>query len=82
MSKKDTDMDDDFALFRDAVQGVKKLSQDTIVQQPKKILSKKKLSVVAVKQATVSFTSLTNLCHCSTKMGRLATHAMMSRNTK
>jgi DNA-nicking Smr family endonuclease len=36
MSKKDTDMDDDFALFRDAVQGVKKLSQDTIVQQPKK----------------------------------------------
>ncbi|GLT17374.1 UPF0115 protein [Vibrio zhanjiangensis] len=36
MSKKDTEINDDFALFRDAVQGVKKLRQDTIVQQTKK----------------------------------------------
>ena len=43
MSKKDTDMDDDFALFRDAVQGVKKLSQDTIVQQPKKNTKQKEI---------------------------------------
>ncbi|MCW8347609.1 MULTISPECIES: endonuclease SmrB [Vibrio] len=34
MSQKDTDADDDFALFRGEVQGVKKLQQDTIVQQP------------------------------------------------
>ncbi|MCG6388069.1 endonuclease SmrB [Vibrio fluvialis] len=42
MSKKDTDFnddhefdaDDDFALFQDAVKGVKKFSQDTIIQQP------------------------------------------------
>ncbi len=34
MSKKDTDIDDDFALFKGAVQGVKKLQQDTIIQQP------------------------------------------------
>ncbi|WGV99531.1 endonuclease SmrB [Vibrio sp. YMD68] len=36
MSKKDTDFDDDFALFTDAVKGVKKLQQDTIVQPPKR----------------------------------------------
>lgn len=42
MSRKDTDFDnqhdgdfdDDFALFQDAVKGVKKLRQDTILQQP------------------------------------------------
>lgn len=34
MSKKDTEHDDDFSLFKDAVQGVKKLPQDTIIQQP------------------------------------------------
>ncbi|MFC5078222.1 Endonuclease MutS2 [Vibrio thalassae] len=34
MSQKDDNTDNDFGLFRDAVQGVKKLRQDTIVQQP------------------------------------------------
>lgn len=42
MDKKDTNgkdsheffADDDFALFRDAVKGVKKFHQDTIIQQP------------------------------------------------
>lgn len=42
MSKKETefndnnhvDTDDDLALFQDAVKGVKKLAQDTIIQQP------------------------------------------------
>jgi DNA-nicking Smr family endonuclease len=34
MSDKDTDLDDDFSLFKDAVKGVKKLRQDTIIQPP------------------------------------------------
>ncbi|MHA2937779.1 endonuclease SmrB [Vibrio sp. RC27] len=35
MSNKDNDLDDDdFSLFKDAVQGVKKLRQDTIIQPP------------------------------------------------
>ena len=43
MSKKDTEHDDDFALFKDAVQGVKKLRQDTIIQQPKKNTKQKEI---------------------------------------
>ena len=42
MSKKDTEINDDFALFKDAVQGVKKLRQDTIVQQPKRNTKQKR----------------------------------------
>lgn len=34
MSNKNDDLDDDFSLFREAVQGIKKLPQDTIAQQP------------------------------------------------
>ncbi|NAW58503.1 MULTISPECIES: endonuclease SmrB [unclassified Vibrio] len=44
MSKKDTDIDDDFALFRDAVQGVKKLRQDTIIQQPNRNAKQKQIT--------------------------------------
>lgn len=36
MSKKDPNQNDDFSLFKEAVQGVKKLPQDTIIQQPKR----------------------------------------------
>ena len=43
MSKKDTEHDDDFALFQEAVQGVKKLRQDTIIQQPKKNTKQKEI---------------------------------------
>jgi DNA-nicking Smr family endonuclease len=34
MTDKDTDLDQDFALFKEAVKGVKKLRQDTIIQPP------------------------------------------------
>jgi DNA-nicking Smr family endonuclease len=34
MSQDDNETDDGFDLFRDAVKGVKKLPQDTIIQQP------------------------------------------------
>ncbi|PWI34335.1 endonuclease SmrB [Vibrio albus] len=34
MNDKDNHTDDDFSLFRDAVKGVKKLPQDTIIQKP------------------------------------------------
>ena len=47
MSKKDTDFDDDFALFSDAVKGVKKLQQDTIIQQPKRIAKQKEITRTA-----------------------------------
>ncbi len=51
MSKKDTDFndnnnfdaDDDFAMFRDAVKGVKKFTQDTIVQQPNRNAKQKEI---------------------------------------
>jgi len=51
MSKKDTnfndnndyDADDDFAMFRDAVKGVKKFEQDTIVQQPNRNAKQKEI---------------------------------------
>jgi len=51
MSKKDTDFndnndfdaDDDFAMFRDAVKGVKKFEQDTIVQQPNRNAKQKEI---------------------------------------
>lgn len=36
MSKKDPINSDDLMLFRDAVKGIKKLQQDTIIQQPRK----------------------------------------------
>ncbi len=36
MNKSDKPSDDDFALFKEAVQGVKKLQQDTIIQPPKR----------------------------------------------
>ncbi|WED20977.1 endonuclease SmrB [Vibrio sp. JC009] len=34
MSNKDESFEDDFSLFKDAVKGVKKLRQDTIIQKP------------------------------------------------
>jgi len=43
MSKKDTEHDDDFALFQEAVQGVKKLRQDTIILRPKKNTKQKEI---------------------------------------
>ena len=44
MSEKDTDFDDEFALFKQEMKGVKKLSQDTIESNnPKRIYNKKKL---------------------------------------
>ncbi|MGO3799915.1 MAG: endonuclease SmrB, partial [Vibrio casei] len=43
MSEKDTDFDDEFALFKQEMKGVKKLSQDTIIQQPKKNLQQKEI---------------------------------------
>ncbi|WP_027697415.1 endonuclease SmrB [Vibrio litoralis] len=43
MSEKDTNIDDDFALFQQEMKGVKKLSQDTIIQQPKKNLQQKEI---------------------------------------
>ncbi|MBF8999503.1 MULTISPECIES: endonuclease SmrB [Vibrio] len=51
MSKKDTDFKnqnefdgvDDFALFKDAVKGVKKLRQDTIIQPPKRNIKQKEI---------------------------------------
>ncbi|MDG3088707.1 endonuclease SmrB [Vibrio hannami] len=36
MSNKDESFEDDFSLFKDAVKGVKKLQQDTIIQKPKR----------------------------------------------
>lgn len=41
MSQNDNEHDDDFNLFRDAVKGVKKLRQDTIIQQPTKNVKQK-----------------------------------------
>ncbi|WP_061781666.1 endonuclease SmrB, partial [Vibrio nereis] len=55
MSKKDTDFDDDFALFRDAVQGVKKLRQDTIVQQPKRNTKQKEIKRSAREASDTEF---------------------------
>lgn len=43
MSKKDTAPDDDFALFLDAVKGVKKLTQDTITHTPKRNTKQKEM---------------------------------------
>ena len=62
MSKKDTDFnddhefdaDDDFALFQDAVKGVKKFSQDTIIQQPNRNPKQKEIAVAHVKRATTT----------------------------
>jgi len=53
MSKKDTDLDDDFALFSKAVKGVKKLQQDTIIQQPKRNTKQKEITRT-VRQASDS----------------------------
>ncbi len=43
MSDKDSHLEDDFALFKEAMQGVKKLPQDTIVQQPKRNTKQKEI---------------------------------------
>lgn len=51
MNKKTTDIDDDFALFKDAVAGVKKLPQDTIIQPTKKN-SKQKDVIRLAKEAS------------------------------
>ncbi len=61
MSKIDNEHDDDFALFKEAVQGVKKLQQDTISSNQKKILSKKKSNAQIEKQVTLNFTSQMSL---------------------
>ncbi|RJX67479.1 endonuclease SmrB [Vibrio sinensis] len=55
MSKKDTDRDDDFALFREAVQGVKKFSQDTIIQQPTKNSKQKEITRTAREASDTEF---------------------------
>ena len=41
MSNKDQRFDDDFSLFQDAVKGIKKLQQDTIIQKPKRDIQQK-----------------------------------------
>lgn len=41
--KKDNYADDDFSLFREEVKGVKKLRQDTILQQPNRNLKQKEV---------------------------------------
>ncbi len=41
MSNKDINSDDDFSLFQDAVKGIKKLRQDTIIQRPKRDIQQK-----------------------------------------
>ena len=41
MSNKDECTDNDFALFKNAVKGVKKLHQDTIIQKPKRDTTQK-----------------------------------------
>ena len=51
MSQNDNDKDDGFDLFRDAVKGVKKLQQDTIVQQPNRN-SKQKEAVRVKREAS------------------------------
>ncbi|MDP2575224.1 endonuclease SmrB [Vibrio penaeicida] len=51
MSQNDNDKDDGFDLFRDAVKGVKKLQQDTIVQQPNRN-SKQKEAVRIKREAS------------------------------
>ncbi|NLS13272.1 endonuclease SmrB [Vibrio sp. SM6] len=43
MSKHYTEGDDDFSLFQQEVKGIKKLSQDTIIQQPKKNAKQKEV---------------------------------------
>ncbi len=43
MSDKDSHSDDDFSLFKEAMQGVKKLRQDTIVQPPKRNTKQKEI---------------------------------------
>ncbi|PMH41827.1 hypothetical protein BCU68_15360 [Vibrio sp. 10N.286.49.B3] len=55
MNKKTTDFDDDFALFKDAVQGVKKLSQDTIVQPPKRNHKQKEITRTAREASDTEF---------------------------
>ncbi|MGF1695906.1 endonuclease SmrB [Vibrio lamellibrachiae] len=55
MSKKDTDIDDDFALFTDAVKGVKKLQQDTIVQPPKRNAIQKEVKRTAREASDTEF---------------------------
>ncbi|MGC9402501.1 endonuclease SmrB [Vibrio genomosp. F10] len=55
MSKKDTDFDDDFALFTDAVKGVKKLQQDTIVQPPKRNSIQKEVKRTAREASDTEF---------------------------
>ena len=77
MSKNDIDKDDDFALFQDAVQGVKKLRQDTIIQQPKKILNKKKSNAQTVKRVILSFTFLMSLFRFLMKRDQLVMHVTM-----
>ncbi|RQW64115.1 endonuclease SmrB [Vibrio viridaestus] len=43
MTDKDIHSDDDFALFREEVKGVKKLRQDTILQQPNRNAKQKEV---------------------------------------
>ncbi|MBD1574249.1 MULTISPECIES: endonuclease SmrB [Vibrio] len=43
MSEKDTNIDDEFALFQLEIKGVKKLPQDTIIHEPKKALQQKEI---------------------------------------
>lgn len=43
MSNKDNSFDDDFSLFQDAVKGVKKLQQDTIIQKPNRETKQKEI---------------------------------------
>ncbi|WP_413284848.1 endonuclease SmrB [Vibrio sp. MA40-2] len=43
MSNKDQFSDDDFSLFQDAVKGIKKLRQDTIIQKPNRETKQKEV---------------------------------------
>ncbi|WP_415720957.1 endonuclease SmrB [Photobacterium ganghwense] len=50
MSKKDFNLDDDFALFQEAVKGVKKISNDTIIA-PRRQITKSDTPKVSTKEA-------------------------------
>jgi DNA-nicking Smr family endonuclease len=41
MNQNNSDLDDEFSLFRDTVKGIKKLRQDTIIQRPNRNLKTK-----------------------------------------
>ncbi|AEH32633.1 endonuclease SmrB [Vibrio anguillarum] len=55
MSQKETEHDDAFDLFRDAVKGVKKLRQDTIIQPPNRNPKQKEIRRIAREASDTEF---------------------------